>query len=102
MNTLRILKIEPGKEPFVKEIPNTLKALQAEVGGYIEALYGSDGTVLVCNEEGRLLGLEACCYYRSVLIFGPAFLVGNGGEDFISLTEEQIAIAMREYAKCTR
>lgn len=36
----------------------TLRELQAIVGGYIEAVYGSaDGRVLYCNEDGKRLGL---------------------------------------------
>ena len=35
-------------------IPNTLKALQETVGGYIETVTLDNGVVLICNEEGKL------------------------------------------------
>ena len=35
---MRILKIEPEKAPFVKEIESGLRALQDEVQGSIEAV----------------------------------------------------------------
>jgi len=35
-------------------IPNTLKALQEAVGGYIETVTLENGVVLICNEEGKL------------------------------------------------
>ena len=30
---MRILKVEPGKRPYEKEIPNELHSIQQEVGG---------------------------------------------------------------------
>ncbi len=35
----------------------TLEELQAIVGGHIEIVALSDGRLMVCNEEGKLLGL---------------------------------------------
>lgn len=34
---MKVLVIEPGKQPVVKEIGNTLKDMQRMVGGYIQA-----------------------------------------------------------------
>ena len=57
-STIAVLIVEPGKEPYVKEIDSNLKSLQHEVGGYIEAIYPyEDPVALVCNEEGKLEGL---------------------------------------------
>ena len=38
-NTLAVLVVEPGIEPYVKEIESGLKSLQHEVGGDIQAVY---------------------------------------------------------------
>ena len=55
---LKVLMVEPQKEPCAVEIPAGLKGLQMAVGGYIEAVYPYEEPVaLVCNEEGKLLGL---------------------------------------------
>ena len=57
-STIAVLIVEPGKEPYVKEIDSGLESLQHEVGGYIEAIYPyEDPVALVCNEEGKLEGL---------------------------------------------
>ena len=56
---MNVLVIEPMKEPYVKEMDGKLKTLQGFVGGLIQAIYPfEDETVaLICNEEGKLLGL---------------------------------------------
>ena len=54
---ITVLKVEPGKAPEEVTIPNTLEAMQQMVGGLIEIVY-LDGVCLVCNEEGKLMGLE--------------------------------------------
>ena len=57
-STIAVLVVEPGKEPYVKEIDSGLESLQHEVGGCIEAIYPyEDPVALVCNEEGKLEGL---------------------------------------------
>ena len=45
---LRIVKVEPGRAPYEKEIENNLKSIQAEVGvGLFQPLYlGGDCSVL--------------------------------------------------------
>ncbi len=61
------------------EIPNELKALQEEVGGYIETLTLRHGAVMIVNEEGLLknyplndtASLAAnCMIHGTALIFG--------------------------------
>ncbi len=55
---MKILVVEPMKPCEVREIPDTLEAMQALVGGHIQAVYPfRDDVALVCNEEGRNLGL---------------------------------------------
>ena len=46
---MRILKIEPDKIPYVKEIKSELRALQDEVQGSIEAVCLEPGVILCCN-----------------------------------------------------
>ena len=55
---MKILLVEPGKVPRPAEIAPSLEAMQKVVGGSIEAVYPFDEPVaLICNEEGKLLGL---------------------------------------------
>lgn len=39
MSKITVIVVEPSKKPYVKEIENTLKSLQHEVDGYIQAVY---------------------------------------------------------------
>lgn len=55
---MKILLVEPGKEPVLKEIDGSLKSMQEIVGGTIQAIYPFEEPVaLICNDEGKLLGL---------------------------------------------
>jgi uncharacterized protein YuzE len=55
---MRILMVEPGKEPFVTEVSNDLESLQKAVDGLIEVMYLEENVLIVCNEEGKCMGLE--------------------------------------------
>ena len=55
---MKILVVEPMKPCEVREIPDTLEAMQALVGGYIQAVYPfQEEVAVICNEEGRNLDL---------------------------------------------
>ena len=55
---MKILLVEPGRRPVLKEIDGSLKSMQQAVGGTIQAIYPFDEPVaLICNDEGKLLGL---------------------------------------------
>ncbi len=89
-NMIKVLKIGVGEPPQAKEISNELHSLQAEVGGYIECVYLSDGCIAVVNEEGKLNGMASNRYLGADIICGPFFVCGDDGEeDFCSLTDKQ-------------
>ena len=54
--------VQPGKEATVIECSTELRELQKLVGGYIEAarLLEDKNAVIICNEEGKLMGLTPC------------------------------------------
>ena len=94
---MKVLVVEPMKPCEVREIPDTLEAMQAIVGGYIQAVYPfQEEVAVVCNEEGRNLDLpfnrplidESGLPYD--IVCGTFFMAGFSGEHFVSLTEEQI------------
>lgn len=95
---LTILKVCSGAEPEVVTIPHTLSAMQAVVGGSIEAIYPFDDPVaLVCNDEGKLLNLPLNRALRDPatgaildIIAGTFFICGLRPDDFASLSKEQI------------
>ena len=92
---MTVLVVEPGKEPYLKEIDPGLHSLQAEVGGDIAATYPfSDAVGLVCNDEGKLIGLELNRGLRDEdgnlydIMAGTFLVVGLGEESFASLPPE--------------
>lgn len=81
---LAVIKL-PGEEPEMKEIDNTLQALQAIVDGPIETVRLSKSIVIIVNEEGRIRGMER----NSLGLVGPMVCVGHAGEEFRGLTEDE-------------
>jgi hypothetical protein len=69
-------------------IKNDLKAMQAIVGGRIEAVPISDKVLLVCNEEGLIHHLPYNCTVAYHSIYGTFFLCGADGESFTSCPYE--------------
>ena len=99
-NMIRVLKIEVGEPPEIKEIPNELSCLQYEVGGLIECIYLDDGSIAVCNEEGKLNGMEPNRRLGADIICGPFFICGDTNDgDFASLSEEQIQKYSEKFAE---
>ena len=88
---MRILKVEPGKAPYVKDMKDGLEAIQQEVQGLFQPVYVEDGVILCCNEEGKLNGMKPNRWLEDDIICGPFFLVGDDHEGgFCSLTDEQL------------
>ena len=86
-----ILRKEPGKAPEVKQVKNELKALQNEVGGYIEVVTQmQEGVAVICDEEGRLNNKPYNMTLGGVSCVGTILIVGVDGEEFCSLKPEQL------------
>ena len=90
--TIKCIVYECGKEPVVKEIPNTLEALQTAVGGYIEQIRLYDNMVILCDDEGRFKNLPVNRKVGSVTILGTFLLVGTSGSEYTSLNDWQIKL----------
>lgn len=90
---MRVIIKEPGKLGYAKDIPNTLEALQAEVGGYIEVVHINGLLVAVINEEGRLMNLkENICG-----LVGTVVLCGESGEEFTDIDPQQAQLLLDGY-----
>ena len=105
---MNVLMIEPGKAPYVTDIGNDLHSMQQAVGGYIQAVYPyEEAVVLICNEEGKLLGLPLNRALRDEngeiydAIAGTFFICGApaDSENFASLTDEQVDYWLKRFAK---
>lgn len=96
---LTVVMVEPHKAPYVTKIDDELSALQKAVGGYIEVVGNGDGTLIICNEEGKLQGLEGNRRIRdgASVIAGTFFVVGDDGENFRSLTESEVVKYMDRF-----
>lgn len=96
---LTVVMVEPHKAPYVTKIDDELSAQQKAVGGYIEVVGNGDGTLIICNEEGKLQGLEGNRRIRdgASVIAGTFFVVGDDGENFRSLTESEVVKYMGRF-----
>jgi len=98
-NMLAVVFVEPHKKPVVRKIRNEYEDISHAVGGLIEHIYQEDGTILVANEESKLLGMDGNrrIYDGKSILAGPFFVVGDDGEDYRSLTEEEIKRYMERF-----
>ena len=97
IETMKVLVVEPEKEPYVKEISSGLSSLQKEVGGFIEAVYPfEDPVAIICNEEGKLEGLPLNRALRDEdghvydIIAGTFLIAGLSEDNFCSLDDAQL------------
>ena len=61
---MRVLYKRPADVGFRQlNIDNDLRALQKLVGGYIETLTVATDCCMICNEEGRILGMPENCNF---------------------------------------
>ena len=98
---MKVLIVEPEKAPRAMEIDGSLKSMQKLVGGTIQAIYPfKEEIALVCNDDGKLLGLPLNRALRDSatgaiyeIIAGTFFLCGAplDSDTFVSLTEEQLS-----------
>ena len=106
---MKVLIVEPLKAPYEREIGNDLKSMQTVVGGYIQAIYpfNDEEITLICNEEGKLIGLP---FNRTLkdeegsiydVVVGTFFLcrAPADSENFESLTDEQMEFCKKQFGR---
>ena len=79
---MKVIRKKPGAQPELIDIDNTLKALQTEIGGYLETVTIASDAVVICNEEGVLLGMPYNCRFFGVDFVGPILVVGRNKDEF--------------------
>ena len=84
---MKAIRKKSGCEPELIDIDNTLVALQQEVGGDIETVTIASDAVVICNEEGRILGLPDNCRVCGVDFVGTVLIVGAKGDEFCDVPE---------------
>jgi len=79
-----------GQEVNLTLVRNELKPLQDLVGGYLERIVLWDGLIMLCNEDGRSLGLPVGFAIQmpnwvNVPIRGNFFICRERGGEFQSI-----------------
>ena len=97
---MKVLVIEPLKDPYTAEIDGKLETMQKIVGGLIQMIIPFDDPeiALICNDEGKLMGLppNRALYDDKGnivdIISGNFFLCSApaDSENFEGLSDEQI------------
>lgn len=104
---IRAVLVKPGEEPEIIEFEHTLEEMQRLVGGgLIQAIYPfDDDAALICNDEGKILGMplnRALYDLRDEIydiIVGDFFIcrAPADSDTFTSLTDEQIDKYMERF-----
>lgn len=83
---IEVLMVEPGREPRIVRLDNSLESLQTAVSigadyrGLIEIISLSDEVCILCNEEGKLIGLEPNRRLWSDVLCGVFYVTGQDKE----------------------
>ena len=103
-----VLMIEPGEAPRRLELNHSLEEMQKAVGGSVQILYPfGEPVALVCNEEGKLLGLPLNRALRDAdgkiydIVCGAFFLCGAppDSDELAGLTEDQLQYYERRFSR---
>ena len=93
---VKAIKVEPNKRPCVIDLNTDLDSLQKAVSigapeqGLIEFVYLDDNVSVLCNEEGKLIGLEPNRRLGKDILCGVLYVVAENDEgELISLTSAQ-------------
>lgn len=94
---IKVLKIAPHQHPEITYLDNNLRSLQqavsigADYTGLIEIISLDANTCVLCNEEGKLIGLEANRRLGNDVLCGVFYITGqNKSGDLTSLSENAI------------
>lgn len=99
---IRVLMVEPEAHPREITIHNDLDSLQKAVSigsdhqGLIEIIGIDDRVCIICNEEGKLIGLAGNRRVGNDIIAGVFYVVGEDGRgNLVSLPDDD----MEKYRK---
>lgn len=90
MDKIKVLIVEPIRDPYIKEISNTLEEKQKIVGGLIQKTELENNVDLIYNEESKILNLEMNRIVKNDVVCGTFIIAGQKNGEYISLTEKQI------------
>lgn len=92
-NTFKIVYVEPNRPAYATEVGKDYKSLSRAVSGMLEVINDTDdNTIYVGNDEAKLIGMEGNRHMSNGvgIIAGPFMVIGDDGEEFRSLTDNEI------------
>lgn len=94
---IKVLKVSPGEPPVTCELKNNLTSLQEAVSigtdykGLIEIISLDERICILCNEEGKLNGMQPNRRVGYDIICGVFYVAGQDEEgNLTSLTEAEV------------
>ena len=94
---IKVLMVEPGEHPKVVMLKDDLDSLQkavsigADYQGLIEIVPLGNGDCILCNEEGKLIGLEGNRRVGRDILVGVFYILSeNRSGELISLSEKKM------------
>lgn len=95
---IKVLKVGPMEVPRMARLNNDLDSLQKAVSegcenqGLIEIIPIAEDAVILCNENGKLIGLEGNRRLGNDILVGVFYVTGTDKKgNLCSLTAEQMA-----------
>lgn len=96
MAKIRVIIKRPDEEfGHVAFISDSLKNLQKTVEGYIEMVSFSKDITIICNEDGKLLGLPYNCMICGTDFVGTLIFAGGDACDGF----KDLSISFKDYKK---
>jgi len=98
------IHVRVGEKPEVIEFENKYQEFRNLVDGDIELVILDKNTVMFCNGTGKLIGLQGNRRLdNGDVIAGNFVIVGDdGGEESVSLTDNQIDKYMKRFEEIER
>lgn len=88
---IKMLVVEPHEPPYEALIADDYKAWQRVVGGNFEMVGIDKDIYIICNDIGKLIGLEGNRKVNDDIITGTFMITADGGGGEVKdLTDEQI------------
>ena len=94
---ITVLMVEPGKHPKVTTLKDDLESLQkavsigADYQGLIEFVSLGNNDCIMCNEEGKLIGLDGNRRLGDDILVGVFYIMSeNEDGELVSLSEKKI------------
>ena len=103
---IKVLMVEPKKAPVVTTLKNDLRSLQEAVSigadsvGLIEIISIDDNICILCNEEGKLIGLEPNRRFCNDVLVGVFYVLSEDGNgNLTSLPQKSIDYYTKYFSK---